>query len=675
MFKKTVIAKFICAALFASSSASAIEVMEIACTDGEVCRQVSTGLALKALPRPFSKLYESYSTGSEVLASNVTAFSPMYVFERKDVNYSDPANPSGWYKVGTDLKDPIGWMEAKDVLEWKQSIVVSYRHKGTGSSARKSVLMFEDMDSLDKLINDGDRAGKTSKIYAALEEGTSEVPWDGLVTMEPNGYVDIEEKFYLLPILNFKQVKLFDDETKILQIAAAIPNKRADEETGPDTLQNKEWRQKAQKEGVSINGTDVKDLGVDVKFVIDITGSMGPYVEATKNAIRQIANELSSGDTKVAFELVGYRDDVEVLTPGLVEADQFVSAIGKVRASGGDDGQEEGFAGVKKAIDGNWNENTLRAIVLMGDFSSHASDDPKSLTKMSEHEIRSLASTHDVNIVAVHLKGNDPMRKPDHPIAERQFTVLADNPGSQQKAYFPVDADDVANFGESMVELTRTLSTTVDSIKRGDLSVMKEDFEEIDAESGDEIVEKARIIARSIVASSAVVYIGKEATPPTDVTAWVMDRDLIDPTKKSLDVRVLLTKKELNDLIHKLDQVLMALKRSKLTKMNFFKSLQGVLAAAPKGADISVEDAKDLADTGLLPAWIASLPYKSLLLGLSEDIYEALSADERDTLTKRVESRLALYRELTETPDVWVALSEDTSDLEKVFPVRLEDLP
>jgi hypothetical protein len=49
---------------------------------------------------------------------------------------------------------------------------------------------------------------------------------------------------------------------------------------------------------------------IEVAFVLDATGSMGPYIDAARQKIGAIANDLQSGDPRpeVRFALVSFRD-------------------------------------------------------------------------------------------------------------------------------------------------------------------------------------------------------------------------------------------------------------------------------------------------------------------------------------------------------------------------------
>jgi serine/threonine-protein kinase PpkA len=126
---------------------------------------------LRVLPRPQSNIYADRSTTSSVVEANVGAFVPLIALDRVDVDFRDPTNPSGWYKVGPNRDTPKGWMQAKDVLEWKQALVVSYSHPGIGARKRKPVLMFADRSTAEDALLDS--AGGAA-LYAKLDKG--EIP-------------------------------------------------------------------------------------------------------------------------------------------------------------------------------------------------------------------------------------------------------------------------------------------------------------------------------------------------------------------------------------------------------------------------------------------------------------------------------------------------------------------
>ncbi|MDM8569795.1 hypothetical protein QUF50_09875, partial [Thiotrichales bacterium HSG1] len=210
---------------------------DIRCKDHDVCRQLSTNLPLRALPRALSALYAKPDINSEVINSNVKAFWPVYVFQRLNLDFSEPTYPKGWYQVGLNMKKPIGWMLAKDVIEWKQSLVVSYTHPGIGEERRNSILMFDSKASLRKIVEAEDRRQQVKSIYSNLESKPTAIPTE-IISREPARFVNIDEKFYLLPVIEFEPVTMFAGKTNYLKIVAATPLSRANI-AHPDTLKNR----------------------------------------------------------------------------------------------------------------------------------------------------------------------------------------------------------------------------------------------------------------------------------------------------------------------------------------------------------------------------------------------------------------------------------------------------
>ncbi len=658
------------------------EESDIVCTEGKVCRQVATGLPLRGLPRALSTLYSVPDTSSPIIASNVKAFWPVYIFTRQDLDYSDPANPNGWYQVGTSVNDPWGWMQAKDILEWKQALMVSYIHPGLGEERRNSVLMFKTKENLNDIVEADDREERAQTLYKGLDAQPPRID-DTLISREPTRFVNIEEKFYMLPVIDFEEVDLFDDETRYLQIAAAVVGARSDEKN-KDTLDNSAFLEQSGAMETT-KGTQAATLGFDIKFVMDMTSSMGPFIQRTKEAVQEVAQKVTQKDmnTEVNYGLIGYRDDlkkipnlefvVKNLTNGLVDAETFDQVISTAQAApmGSGDYQEEVFAGVKEGIESTWNDNAIKFIVLIGDASSHLANHPQSTTGMNDQQLRDLANTEKVFIIAVHLK--EERAKSDHPLAQAQFSILATNPGSDIPAYLEIAAEDHDSFETVAKNLADTLAKVLGDIRTGDTTILQK------AETTTPIqdVEKQAVVVAQMVAANALIdYLGSVANPPKDIIAWVMDRDLTDPETQTLQVRVLLKKRELNDLIKALEDVLKAVKRSQLTSMQFFDALQGVVTQSTKGGgSITLQNAQKLADSDLLPSWINSLPYRSSILEMNNELFEGLSAEERSNLEYEIESKLQLYQEINENTDLWVALDERDASIDHVYPLPLSTLP
>lgn len=634
------------------------------------------GRILRALPRPLSKLYSQPDTNSAVLDANVRAFWPVYVFERKNVDFSDPARPKGWYKVGIQPNQSNGWMPAKDILEWKQALVVSFTHPGVGDEQRKPVLMFKSKAMLGDVVDAYDREELVDSIYTQIQQQANSPL---IVSQESPCFVDIEENFYILPVIDFEEIDLFDDEAKYLQIASAVPQNRADE-SKPDILANLDFDPKMCQ-------AKTQQLSFDIKFVMDMTGSMGPYIKGTKQVITDLAKDLASTyqAVEVNYGLIGYRDDlkyephqgfvVKNFTPQLVKVDQLIKVLAQAKPTKNLSGdyQEEVFAGIKEAITSNWRNNSRKFIIVIGDASSHDLSHVQNTSGMNAEQIRELANTNEINILSIYL--TVPRYQQDNIIAEPQFSQLATNPGSESlPLYMDVAASNHAEFKAIVKNIVDTFSQISAAINQNDVDTVQQGIE-LSEISGLDSSEKARRMAQIAAVTSLVTYLGKESTPPRDITPWVMDRDLMNPEMLSLQVRALLKKSELNDVLLALETILKAVKRAKVTGMQFFQALQGVIAQSSKGELVSVAGAKKLSDSGILPTWINTLPYRSAVLNMSDDMFEALSAQERSNLELDIESKITLYQELNRNNDVWIKLDQRDSNLDAVYPLRLTALP
>ena len=179
---------------------------------------------------------------------------------------------------------------------------------------------------------------------------------------------------------------------------------------------------------------------------------------------------------------------------------------------------------------------------------------------------------------------------------------------------------------------------------------------------------------KKLMDSALIEYLGKEADPPKDIVVWALDRDISNPLLNAMDVRVLLNKDQLSDLIKSIEQVIQALARAEVSQQKFFEALQSVAGQTLKQPDAIAKSGK-LAQSGLLPSFIQSLPYKSEILSLSDEMYAAMTAEQRSALESNLGAKLRLYQDINEQTDGWVSLNEVNEDSIKVYPLLLDSLP
>ncbi len=660
---------------------------EIVCVPNAVCRDAKTKLPLRALPRPFSNLYKSASAeSSQILRENVPAFLPLYVFARPEKAATETGDePTGWYQVGSSPRAPVGWMQARDVFEWRQALVVAYKHPGVPPNMRNRVLMFKDLPTLSGVVESPGREQAAKSIYDQLHAQT--VP-AGVVSSEPDRYLNIDEKFYILPILDFKDVAQFDDPAHYLLLAAAIPQARG--QTGEAARDIK-----APAVAPEAVMKELADLNVDVVFVIDMTASMQPFIVQTRRSVTDIARWFSR-DAKISqqmrFGLVGYRDNVQLIpglewtthnfTPALVDVNEFENVVGSANEATASsvDYPEEVYAGVKTGMESAWRPDSVRFMIQIGDASAHPPGHPQNTTgALDAPDFRHLLDQQKVTFFSIHLQ--DPRAEPDWAVAKPQFEALATNPGTDQPMYFPVPGYSPDNFDRVAKDVAGRISAILDPAQRQALArvvtgqaAAKPLAVPGDPAAGDQ--ENAAKVTEA-VAAALITYLGKEAKPPRDVKGWVFDHDIADPRITALDVRVLLSKKELNDLIIALDNLLDAMGQSKLTEQKLFAALQGIVSSTVKNPEggISFANGQTLGDSRLMPEWIASLPYKSAVLSLTDESYAAMTADDRGRLEATLKGDLDFYQATNNNATLWQKLDPNDSDLESVAPIPLATLP
>lgn len=644
----------------------------IECREEGPCTEVATQLPLRALPRPFANVYgDAAAEQDSVVIANIPAFRPIYVFERRDLDLRDPAAPRGWYRIGRSSNQAEGWMQAQDVLEWRQALLVSYTHPGNPIEGRSPVLMFRDREALQTLVDDMDMARRTQALYEQIDSGGSP---ESVVSMEPRRFVDITQQFYVLPILQWAQIQIGGDDVRMLQLAAAVPNRR-----GADTLENDEYRDQAQVDRATRTAA-LEDVKADIVFVIDTTRSMQPFIDMTRAAVAKMAQGFTAQTAeRFRFGLVVYRDSIDAvprleylarnLTPELVEGEALVQLLeqeARATAVGSLDYAEEVFAGADVALRSNWREGALRFVILVGDASSHPKGHAQNTSGKDEVDLRREYDDAQVHLLAIHLQ--DPRAEEDHAVAKAQFAHLSRIRGTESSAALEeVKAFDEAEYGVLVDRVTRDINTK-----------LTETLGSVAASAAQDVAAHAAQAPLASVSglweAALIEYIGKEASPPKDIMAWALDRDLVNPADKALEVRVLVTREQLSTLSQALDKVVQALMRAEVTQAQFFEALQSVSGQTMKRPE-DIGAAARLADTGLLPAYIQSLPYRSDILSLTDEMFASMTAEQRSQLEWSILAKLEQYRAINEQVDAWFRLNDTDPDREMVYPLHLDYLP
>ena len=153
-----------------------------------------------------------------------------------------------------------------------------------------------------------------------------------------------------------------------------------------------------------------------------------------------------------------------------------------------------------------------------------------------------------------------------------------------------------------------------------------------------------------------------------------MDKDLSESTRQSLEVRLLLTKAQLDSVSTLLKEVIKAGETNVVSGEDFFTSLQAASAVVARDPD-KIENATDIAGLGLVPDFLSNLPYKSRLMEMNSEVWESWGPDEQNDFLNNLESKIKAYASIHDDTSMWIPLNpgDDTDDY--VAPILLDLMP
>ncbi len=652
-------------------------------------------LPLRVLTRPASTLYKD-SEGKTALQSNLPAFRSFFVYTRPQGEQLGAG--TGWYELGTDDKGKIaGWMKAEDLFEWKQTMCLAYTHP----EGRHPVLMFDDDEYLRALVNApaDQRTASAEGFYKAIDEAAAQqkaLPGDfPIVSVEPKMAVDTEKNFTLLPILDHAAVQLDEREARLLNIAAV--NSSAKDRVKSDLRQNAEFVQNVAATGES-KAAKLEDMCFDVVWLIDTTSSMRPYIDKAREVMKGISESIASKPElsgKIAFGAWGYRDSSEIqgleyvtrnFTPELLPIDKFLPVMDTIEETKVDSQtfDEDVFSGVSDAVNNTaWRKNALRIVILVGDAPGHELGHKWNASGMDPQTLRALASERHITMYALHL--NPPNAKKYNRTAARQFKALSANPGGDKPMYWGISAKDVSAFGR----VSQDIAESVTMFANASAEMFKQSQQAAQAEAAPAAAPEPKPEANPAAAgaptkddimqsirAAAVTWLGAQegVEPPRDIEAWVVDKDLEDPSRSSLEVRLLLTKSQLDTLATLLKEVLQAGATQQVSGEDFFTSLQAASAVAARDPE-SLAGAANLGKSGLVPSFLEGLPYKSRLMDMNNELWASWGPDEQDAFLSSIEAKIKAYAAIHDDSSLWIALNEGDDPADYVAPVLLELMP
>lgn len=640
----------------------------------------------RILSLPDSTLYQAPATNAAVITASLPVFSIFYVYDEKTVD------GVVWLEVGLQPQGRgKGWLPKSRTEDWKSMLVMQYAPRGQ----RERVMFFKDSDSLRNTVESAQRTGRIDSLNASV--GTSDQ--GPVLAMEPDNAVDTDGRPYLMPILGYEFGE-FDtgDLTTLVQIGSL--NAR------PAAAVSKDIASPAG----SGSGTgaapdaqppqDLSEFRTGIVFVIDTTQSMGAYIERTRETVRGIYDRIEAAGNldKVAFGVVGYRDyvdynpqieyvtrvfqDLSLATPPamLLENMRKVQAA-SVPTQGWN---EDIYAGLYTALNKiNWDPFDARIIVLMSDAGARASNDENaSVRNFGSASVVEEANRKGITIFPIHLRTDEAAQANNIPGTERQLRSLSRTGDTNVDKYVGIESGALPEFGRFVDDFAHQVEVVVSGaannqmVRRPDLTSpapANEQPEENEPETalGSMLVNE--------VFRAQLEYLGRRngTQAPPFYRAWAADRDIVNPAYDSLDVAVFLNRTQLSGLAQSLSAIVTRAKAADLNPGGFFDMLQSLSATMehdPGSGGQAAGEFDNLAESGLLPAYLEALPYHSKVLRLNRQTWLDWGQTGQLEFIIELEDKLMTYERVYQDIDNWADLGAGDPGL-AVYPVPLRYLP
>jgi hypothetical protein len=266
---------------------------------------------------------------------------------------------------------------------------------------------------------------------------------------------------------------------------------------------------------------------------------------------------------------------------------------------------------------------------------------------------------------------------PDRAADAEQYRQLADFPGIGS-LYYGVPTGNVKEFGKVLDALAGQITGQVQMA-----SANRSEPAPAPTSDNAQLAElQARVAKLGYALRMRYLKKTEGGQVPNVFDAWLLDRDFRDPSRPTLDVRVLLTRDQLSDLNDVLTQVLGAAEEGLLSPQNFLGELQSLAATATRDPEqlgatttTTAGAGNSLAELGYMREYIEDLPYSGEVMGVSLDDWQSWSTRQQIAFLHRLEEKVSYYRALHDHTDLWVSLDGGPVTGDSVYPVELEMLP
>ncbi|MDH0646708.1 protein kinase [Pseudomonas sp. GD03858] len=604
----------------------------------------------RVLTKPDAQLMAQPGDAS---GEKLPAFSVLYVYQRQDVG----GQP--WLQVGAASDGQRdGWLPVDQTSDWKQSLVLKF----TERSGRSPVMFMRQANDVQQLLDD---TGKARDSLLKAQNHPDQVPQ--VMALEPAASAVPQNQFYLMPIFDYRESFDADGQpVQLLNIASIDPGASA-RDSAPKAA------------GVAAVGDNSFRTGI--VLVVDTSVSMQPYIDRVRQVVSELQQQLAArGELdSVSFGLVGFRNSVK-RTPGLDylsktlvsleegrDPARFLKAAAQVKATSvsSHSFNEDAFAGVMQAVEGmDWSGYGGRLILLVSDAGALRKNDPFSSTQMNEAEVRQAALSKQIKIYALHLR--TPAGVKNHGSAESQYRVLtADSNPQIGDLYVGVPGGEVGVFGDRVREIGSTFAELVHQVRNQQPQPVPL------LTSASSLAAKSQAIGYAM----HMDFLGRHGASqaPRLVSAWTADRDLTNPALPTLQVCVMLTKLQLNDLQQSLKLIVDAARKTRSSPGDFFNEIASASAYMSRDPG-ALRKGANLAQGGVLGEYLEGLPYRSKSLSMTQDLWLSLSVAEQEDFIDELDSKIRLYETFHNDMANWVRFG-NAEPGDALYRVPLATLP
>lgn len=695
-------------------------------------------LPLRVLARAFSRMYKTPDENGGTVEENIAAFQTYYVYARKDVG-GDLDSRTWYEVGSDNRGTVLGWMSSDDVFEWKQTMCLSYTHPEGRYPVlmfdKKAEL--ERLSGLTK--EKRTEAVEKYYIDIAMGSVPADFPIVTIepkkaIDITKEFYLLPILEFGEIELGN-REARILRLAAVTGEGAGARESSdiRKNKDYLRDAVEESTTINAATLDKLGIDVVWVMDT--TNSMMPYITQTLKVVEEASKriSANSDLAKAVKFGvwgyRDSMTIADIGY--NVKNYTPQLQGVDEFVTTLKgvDVTLAGSQGYAEDVFSGVHGAVDETaWTPNAIRIVVLVGDAPGHEPGHKWNASGQSPTTLRSIADDRNITIYAIHIK--DPEAEKYHATTMEQFQTLSTNRGVEGgPAYYSTASTDLPGFeavtksvtdsiigflekidqekkkaGGTAVATGATTTTVSDfavtqpemqtdkasagsappptaaegSAPVANKAVNLDLFEEPPAATakGAQAQPSAQALADAALKAAFVQWIGSQsgAHAPRDVVAWVTDKDLLSNDIQSLEVRLLINKRQLDSLRETLKTILAAGRKGQISGEDFFTSMQAAAATTARDPDM-IKRAKSLSQSGLIPEFLAGLPYKSRIMDMNNELWNSWSVDEQDMFLADLEARIKAYETIHDGPEGWVQLNKNDDPSEYVYPITLELLP